>query len=67
LQGNIDNLLNHNTMSTNTASEIVVYNLPDLKRPADDAIALELFQIVEEVKAHLPVAKQETVSEPFIL
>jgi len=54
-------------MSTNTASEIVVYNLPDLKRPADDAIALELFQIVEEVKAHLPVAKQETVSEPFIL
>ncbi len=49
-------------MSTNTASEIVVYNLPDLKRPADDAIALELFQIVEEVKAHLLVAKQETVS-----
>jgi hypothetical protein len=52
-------------MSSNNTSVVVVYNLPDLNRPADDAIALELFQVVEEVKAHLPVAKQEMVSVSF--
>jgi hypothetical protein len=50
----------------NTVASSVVdscYNLPDLKHAKDDVLALEIFQIVEEVKAHLPVAKQETVSE----
>jgi hypothetical protein len=37
--------------------------LPDLKYAKNDVVALEIFQKVEEVKAHLPVAKQETVSE----
>jgi hypothetical protein len=37
-------------MSSNDTSVVVVYNLPDLKCPADDAVALELFQIVEEVR-----------------
>jgi hypothetical protein len=52
-------------MSTNTASVgYACCNLPDLKHAKDDLIVLEVFQIVEEVKAHLPVAEQEMVSEP---
>jgi hypothetical protein len=52
-------------MSTNTASVgAACYNLPDLKCAKDDILVLEIFQIVEEVKTHPPVANQETVSEP---
>jgi hypothetical protein len=50
----------------NTVTSSVVdscYNLPDLMHAKDDVVAVKIFQIVEEVKAHLPVAKQETVSE----
>ena len=50
-------------MSINTTSVGVCYNLPDLKCPEDDILALEILQIVDEVKAHLPMAKQETVSK----
>ncbi len=39
-----------------------IYNLPDLKRVEDDQTALEIYQIVEAVKAHIPVPKQDTVS-----
>ncbi len=62
---NINDLLYRNTMSSNNTSVGVVYNLPVLKCAKDDFIVLELFQIVEKVKAHLPVVKQETVSEPL--
>jgi hypothetical protein len=50
----------------NTVASSVVdscYNLPDLKHAKDDVLTIEIFQIVEEVKAQLPAAKQETVSE----
>jgi hypothetical protein len=51
-------------MTTNTASVVdACYNLPDLKQAKDIIIALEIFQIVEEVKAHLSVTKQEMISE----
>ncbi len=49
-------------MTTNTASVVeACYNLPDLKHAKEDVIALEIFHVVEEVKAHFQVAKQETV------
>jgi hypothetical protein len=52
-------------MGTNTTSVgAISYNLPDLKSTEGDVLALEIFQIVEEVKAHLLVTKQEMVSEP---
>ncbi len=41
---------------------VAIYNLPDLKQQADDQIALELYQIVEAVQAHIPVPKQDSVS-----
>ena len=41
---------------------IPAYNLPDLKRVEDNQTALELYQIVEAVQAHIPVPKQDTVS-----
>jgi hypothetical protein len=41
---------------------VPIYNLLDLKQQADDQIALELYQIVEAVQAHIPVPKQDTVS-----
>jgi hypothetical protein len=57
--------INHNTKSSNiTSVGAVCYNLPDLKRAEDDTLALQIFQLVKAVKAHLPAAKQETVSEP---
>ncbi len=37
-------------------------NLPDLKLHPDDKNALELYQIVEAVQAHIPVPKQDMVS-----
>ncbi len=52
-------------MSTNiTSVGVISYNLPDLKHIEDDVLVLEIFKIVEDVKGHLPVARQETVSEP---
>jgi hypothetical protein len=52
-------------MTTNTASSVddACYKLPDTKHAKDDVVAPEIFQIVEEMKAHLPVAKQEMVSK----
>ena len=43
-------------------SPAATYNLPDLKWVEDNLIALELYQIVESVQAHIPVPKQELVS-----
>ena len=39
-----------------------ICNLPDLKRVEDNQTALELYQIVEAVQAHILVLKQDTVS-----
>ncbi len=55
-------------MSTNTTSVgAISYNLPDLKCTEGDVLALDIFQIVEEAKAHLSVTKKEMVSKrkPF--
>jgi hypothetical protein len=41
---------------------VPAYNLPDLKHAKDNQTALELYQIVEAVQAHILVLKQDTVS-----
>lgn len=44
----------------------VCCSLPGLKHTEGDILALEIFQIVEEVKAHIPVAKQDMESVPSL-
>jgi hypothetical protein len=44
----------------------VCCSLPGLKHTEDGILALEIFQIVEEVKAHIPLAKQDVVSVPSL-
>jgi hypothetical protein len=48
--------------SANAAPPIVpTYNMLDLKHIEDNEIALELYEIVEAVQAHILVPNQDTV------
>ncbi len=56
------------TMSNTPVPEalaVAANNLPDLKHVKDDQIALDLFQIVEFVEAHIPVYSKQCVAFDF--
>jgi hypothetical protein len=55
--------LNHDDLLLLLPMLATIYQIWSTPKIQDDVVALEIFQIAEEVKAHLLVAKQETVSK----